>query len=106
MKDISLNVDEFSLVVTLMSIIIRCGPCKLMMPIFKSLAEEYPEDVVKLVKVDTDLHEDAVEKYNIQGVPMFGVFKDGDLLVSYSGAMTKDKLRDFINKNTQAQVQT
>lgn len=75
-----------------------------MLPIFKALAEEYDENVVKLVKVDTDIHEEAVERYNIQGVPMFGVFKNGELVTSYSGAMTKDKLREFINKNTQNDV--
>jgi thioredoxin 1 len=77
-----------------------CGPCKLMLPIFKSLADEYPEESVKLVKVDTDVHEDVVDKYNIQGVPLFGVFKNGEMVASHSGALTKDKLKEFINKNT------
>jgi hypothetical protein len=34
-----------------------CGPCKLVAPIFKQLAEEMP--AVKFVKVDTDVHEDC-----------------------------------------------
>lgn len=68
-----------------------------MLPIFKALAEEYPEDKVRLVKVDTDLHEETVDKFNIQGVPLFGVFINGEMVASHSGAIGKDRLREFIN---------
>lgn len=70
-----------------------------MLPIFKSLAEEYPESKVKLVKVDTDVHEEAVDQFNIQGVPLFGVFINGQMVASHSGAITRDKLKEFIDKN-------
>lgn len=55
-----------------------CGPCKLVAPIFKQLAEEMP--AVKFVKVDTDLHEDCAEKFNIQGLPLFGLFVKGKMV--------------------------
>ena len=70
-----------------------------MYPIFKTLAEEYPEDQVKLVKVDTDINEDAVDRFNIQGLPTFGVFINGAIVATHSGAITRDKLREFIGKN-------
>lgn len=73
-------------------------PCCAQAPIFKQLSEELP--AVKFVKVDTDVHEVLAERFNIQGLPLFGLFKDGQLVASHSGALSKDKLREFIEKNS------
>lgn len=67
-------------------------------PIFKQVAEDFPSDKVKFVKVDTDVHEDTVAKYNIQGLPLFGLFINGEIVVSHSGALNRDALKDFVNK--------
>eukprot|EP01035_Chromulina_nebulosa_P017122 gene17122-22636_t len=83
-----------------------CGPCKLMLPIFKALAEEYSPDEVKLIKVDTDIHDDTVDRFNIQGVPLFGVFINGEMVATHSGAITKDRLREFIEKNAKVKVKS
>lgn len=79
-----------------------CGPCKVVAPIFKALAEEYPDNVLKFVKVDTDLHESAVDSYNIQGLPLFAIFKDGKVVASHSGALSKEPLKKFIGKQIQS----
>jgi len=78
-----------------------CGPCKLVAPIFKALAEDF--DDVKFVKVDTDLHEEFVDKFNIQGLPLFALFINGKVVATHSGAISKEPLRQFINKNIAAQ---
>jgi len=78
-----------------------CGPCKLVAPIFKALAEDF--DDVKFVKVDTDLHEEFVDKFNIQGLPLFALFVNGKVVATHSGAISKEPLRQFINKNIAAQ---
>jgi thioredoxin len=75
-----------------------CGPCKLVAPIFKQVSEEYPDKDVKFVKVDTDVHEDTVDTFNIQGLPLFGVFMNGKMIASHSGALNKQKLSELITK--------
>ena len=75
-----------------------CGPCKLVTPIFKKLADDFVDEV-KFVKVDTDIHEETVDKYNIQGLPLFGIFINGEMVASHSGALSTEPLRDFIKKN-------
>ncbi len=54
---------------------------------------------VQFVKVDTDVHEEYVDKYNIQGLPLFAIFKNGEVKAQHSGALTRDNLRAFIEKN-------
>jgi len=67
-------------------------------PIFKQVSEDFPSDKVKFVKVDTDVHEDTVAKYNIQGLPLFGLFVNGEIIMSHSGALNRDALKEFVNK--------
>jgi thioredoxin 1 len=67
-------------------------------PIFKQVSEDFPSDKVRFVKVDTDIHEATVEKYNIQGLPLFGVFIDGEIVLSHSGALNRDALRDLVTR--------
>jgi thioredoxin-like negative regulator of GroEL len=52
---------------------------------------------VKFVKVDTDVHEETVDKYNIQGLPLFGLFIKGEIVQTHSGAMNKDALKEFVD---------
>ena len=76
-----------------------CGPCKLVAPIFKQVAENttvYPDNEIKFVKVDTDINEEMVEKFSIQGLPLFGLFFQGKIIRSHSGALNKQNLYEFI----------
>lgn len=77
-----------------------CGPCKLAGMVFKQIEEDYSNSNknVKFVKVDTDINEDVVDRFTIQGLPLFGLFLGGEMVASHSGALNKEKLGDFIEK--------
>lgn len=45
-----------------------CGPCKMVAPIMKSLAEEYKEDIY-VYKVDTDQQRELSKAMGIQSLP-------------------------------------
>lgn len=76
---------------------------QLMGPIFNELSKEYSADQLEFVKVDTEVMEETVETYNVQGLPMFGVFLGGNMVASHMGALPKEGLRKFLldtlNKN-------
>mmetsp|Transcript_18004 Transcript_18004/g.30273 ORF Transcript_18004/g.30273 Transcript_18004/m.30273 type:complete len:152 (+) Transcript_18004:138-593(+) len=74
-----------------------CGPCKLMKPIFTSLADDYPDEI-PFVKVDTDVHDEMQMRYRLQGLPLFAVFVNGAIVSSHSGALPKLALKNFIDK--------
>ena len=46
-----------------------------------------------------DVHEETVDKYNIQGLPLFALFIDGKVVATHSGAISREPLREFVNKN-------
>ncbi len=52
-----------------------CGPCKMMAPFFKEVAESITD--VKFVKIDVDQCRDAAAKYNITSIPTMVVLVDG-----------------------------
>lgn len=63
-----------------------CGPCKMMSPILKEVAQHFG-DSVKVIKVDVDKNPLTASYYNIQGVPTLILFKSGMILWRQSGVV-------------------
>jgi thioredoxin 1 len=72
-----------------------CGPCRLMAPIVDTLAANYG-DRLKIVKLEVDPNPDSVSKYQVEGVPAFRLFRSGELLEAKEGAISKQKLEEFL----------
>lgn len=75
-----------------------CGPCRLVSPSINWISENY-NDRLKVVKLEVDASPDSVAKCKVEGVPAFRVFKQGEIVASYEGAIGKDKLKDFVETN-------
>ncbi len=73
-----------------------CGPCRLMSPIADKLAAAYG-DRLKIVKMAVDPNPATRSLCKIEGVPAFRVFKDGVVLESSEGAITRDKLEALVS---------
>ena len=52
-----------------------CGPCHAMVPVMKELANEY-----RVGKVNFDENESLGQQYEIQVLPTFIIFKDGEIV--------------------------
>lgn len=73
-----------------------CGPCKMLDPIVKQLAQEW-DGKVKVVKVDVDDNQDLAMSFKIMGVPTLMLFVKGQPVHRISGYQPKDKiLRQFL----------
>ena len=68
-----------------------CGPCKMLDPIVKQLAQEWAGKV-KVVKVDVDDNQDLAMAYSIMGVPTLMLFIKGQPVQRLSGYQPKDKI--------------
>jgi len=74
-----------------------CGPCKMMAPILKELADMTSDDV-KIVKVDVDKNQEAAMAYNVQAVPTLIIFKNGAVKWRESGVVPAQQLKNILEK--------
>ena len=65
-----------------------CGPCKMIGPIVKELANEYEGKVV-VGKVDVDENPGAAAQFGIRSIPTLLVFKNGEIVDKQIGAVPK-----------------
>ena len=75
-----------------------CGPCKMTAPIIEQLSEEIKN--VKFVKVDVDQNQELTSQYQVFSIPTFVIFKDGQVIGQFAGAMGKEGFLAEINKVT------
>ena len=73
-----------------------CGPCKAMSPLVDELATELGTKA-KIVKVNIDESPNAPTKFGVRGIPTFMVFKDGQVVDTRVGSMSKSQLSDWLN---------
>ena len=64
-----------------------CGPCKIMKPRLLDVAERMGEKA-KVVEIDVDREKELAERYRIQSVPTFIIFKNDEQLWRQSGAIS------------------
>ncbi|PJA45945.1 thioredoxin [Candidatus Uhrbacteria bacterium CG_4_9_14_3_um_filter_50_9] len=74
-----------------------CGPCKIMGPVIEELAREM--DGVTIGKVNVDENQEIAQRYNILSIPTFIIFKGGQVVEQFSGAMNKEQLRERVQKH-------
>ena len=67
-----------------------CVPCKKMRPVIEDIKRENPH--VKVLFIDADANKELVKKYQIKGVPVFIVFKNGEESFRKVGLCNKDEL--------------
>lgn len=75
-----------------------CGPCKQMSPALEELSEELAGKVI-VAKVNIEDSPDTAVDFHIRGVPTLMIFKDGNVVATRSGAMTKSKLAEWLAEN-------
>ena len=75
-----------------------CNPCKMMAPVVERIAEEY-EGRLKVGKCDVSANMPLAQKYRVSNIPAFMIFKDGEPIDSFVGAMSADDLCDRIDGN-------
>ena len=75
-----------------------CGPCKMIAPILDEIASDYVGKL-KIVKLNIDENPNIPPKFGIRGIPTLILFKDGEVLNTKIGALSKSQLTAFIDSN-------
>ena len=68
-----------------------CGPCKMIAPIVKEIADEYDGKIL-VGKVNVDEEPDLTMQYNVSSIPTLMVFKNGQLVNKAIGYHEKDEI--------------
>jgi thioredoxin 1 len=74
-----------------------CAPCKAVAAALDELAREF-NGRITIAKVNAETSPAITNKYGVRGFPTILIFKDGQVLASRSGAMSKHKLREWIDQ--------
>lgn len=69
---------------------IWCGPCRMIAPFIKEIAEEYDE--IKVCKLNVDVSPEIAVKYGIESIPTLILFKNGKAEKKLVGYMTKEEI--------------
>ena len=75
-----------------------CGPCKMIAPILDEVAGDY-KGRLTVAKLNVDENQTTPAKYGIRGIPTLMLFKNGAVVGTKVGALSKSQLTAFIDSN-------
>ena len=78
-----------------------CGPCKMIAPALEELSQTM-QDKLTVGKVNIDENPEAPTKYGVRGIPTLMLFKDGEVLATKVGAMSKQQIMQWVESSLQA----
>ncbi len=75
-----------------------CGPCKMIAPILDEVSRDYSGKLT-IAKLNVDENQSVPAKYGIRGIPTLMLFKNGAIVGTKVGALSKSQLTAFIDSN-------
>ncbi|USR92772.1 thioredoxin [Phormidium yuhuli AB48] len=72
-----------------------CGPCRLVSPSIDWAAQTY-SDRLKIVKLEVDANPESVKRCKVEGVPALRFYRQGELIESKEGAITRSQLQELL----------
>lgn len=78
-----------------------CAPCRMVAPILSEMAEDY-KGRLKIGKVNVDENPMIAQRFGITGIPSMLLFKQGQKVDQWVGAMPKPMLEEVIKPHLAA----
>ena len=72
-----------------------CGPCRMVIPIYEKLSEEY-EGRFKFCMINVDENHNTAAKYQIMSIPMQMFFNSGEKIDEILGAVPEAAIRAMV----------
>ncbi len=74
-----------------------CGPCRMLGPIIKEIAEEF-DGKIKVGKINVDDAPKIASNYSIMSIPTVSLFKGGVIVHTFVGVVPKQEIVSLISK--------
>src|SRR5437867_2904414 len=75
-----------------------CGPCKMIAPALDDSAARYAGRL-HVAKIDTAENPSVPARYHVRSIPTLMLFKNGEVVATKVGALSKSQLAAFIDAN-------
>lgn len=75
-----------------------CGPCRMLGPVIDEIADDYEGKLI-VGKVNIDEEMELAQEYRVMTIPTVMIFKNGEIVDKNIGAIPKEDMEDFIDKN-------
>ena len=78
-----------------------CGPCRMLGPALDAEAGKR-DDRLELVKLDVDAEPEIAARYGIRSIPTVAVFRDGEPVTGFVGALPAKAIGQFFDEHVLA----
>ncbi len=76
-----------------------CGPCRIVAPIVKELADEYSDKGLVVGKLDVDANPQTAAQFGVRSIPTILFFKNGEMVDRVIGAVPRPQLEQKIQQH-------
>lgn len=76
-----------------------CGPCKMISPLVDEISSDYHDKGLSVGKLDADSNREIVTELGVRNIPTILLYKNGEIVDKSTGAVTKQKLVEMIDKH-------
>lgn len=76
-----------------------CGPCKMISPLVDEISSEYHDKGLSVGKLDADTNKETITELGVRNIPTILLYKNGEIVDRSTGAITKQKLVEMIDKH-------
>jgi thioredoxin 2 len=74
-----------------------CGPCRMAAPHVAQVAQDLAGRAVVL-KIDTEKFPELASRYDVRGIPNFGVFAGGKLQFQQAGVVDANTMKSWLTR--------
>lgn len=78
-----------------------CGPCKMMVPHFATVAQQYPN--VVFAKIDTEANPRLSSAFNVRSIPTLVLMNKSNEIARISGALRSSELQKWLDQQLNTQ---
>lgn len=74
-----------------------CGPCRMMAPAYEAAAARL-EPQIRLIKLNSDEHQQIAAGLGIRGIPTMILYRGGEEIARVSGALSETQIVDWVEE--------